>query len=297
MQQYIVRRALLNIVVIFLVITALFVGLRATPGDFAINSAASQVTDVHTADEAAKLVRHDLGLDRPLLQQYGDFVGGFFRGDLGHSFATKRPVMAELKDRMAPSVELAILQILIAVVVFLIGWFGFSGLAKSLGSSNGGKTEAVVPVIPTLTPFGPAITHTLPHFPTLTPQPSDTPTETQTPPLVVVIANTPRPQASCGRPSGWVTYTIQPNDTLSQLGRAYGVSVAQLQNANCMGSSTILHVGKTLYVPPWAVIPVIPTLEPTLYIPGDTSVETPVETPTETLTEFPTATDVPAATP
>ena len=187
--------------------------------------------------------------------------------------------------------------ILIAAVVFLIGWFGFSGLAKSLGSSNGGKTNAIVPVIPTLTPFGPASTHTLPHFPTLTPQPSDTPTETQTPPLVVVIANTPRPQASCGRPSGWVTYTIQPNDTLSQLGRAYGVSVAQLQNANCMGSSTILHVGKTLYVPPWAVLPVIPTLEPTLYIPGDTPVETPVEIPTETLTEFPTATDVPAATP
>ena len=116
-QQYIIRRALLNVVVIFLVITAVFIGLRATPGDFAVRQAASQVTDVHTMDEAMTLVRHDLGLDRPILEQYGGFIGDFFRGDLGDSFATKQPVMAELKDRLAPSVELAILQILIAVVV------------------------------------------------------------------------------------------------------------------------------------------------------------------------------------
>ena len=117
MQQYIVRRALLNVVVIFLVITGVFIGLRVTPGDFAVNQAAGQITDVHSADEATALVRHDLGLDRPLVEQYGDFVGDFFRGDLGTSFATKQPVMDELGDRLAPSIELAILEILIAVVV------------------------------------------------------------------------------------------------------------------------------------------------------------------------------------
>jgi peptide/nickel transport system permease protein len=82
-----------------------------------VNQAAGQITDVHSADEATALVRHDLGLDRPLVEQYGDFVGDFFRGDLGNSFATKRPVMDELGDRLAPSIELAILEILIAVVV------------------------------------------------------------------------------------------------------------------------------------------------------------------------------------
>lgn len=117
MQQYIVRRALLNIVVIFLVITGVFIGLRVTPGDFAVSQAAGQITDVHSVHEAKALVRHDLGLDRPLPEQYGDFVADFFRGDLGISFATKRPVMDELKDRLAPSIELAILEILIAGVV------------------------------------------------------------------------------------------------------------------------------------------------------------------------------------
>ena len=116
MHQYIIRRALLNIVVILLVITGVFIGLRATPGDFAVSQAAGRLTNVNSG-EATALVRHDLGLDRPLLEQYGDFVSGFFRGDLGNSFATKRPVMDELGDRLAPSIELAILEILIAVVV------------------------------------------------------------------------------------------------------------------------------------------------------------------------------------
>jgi len=116
-QQYLIRRALLNVVVIFLVISGVFIGLRATPGNFAVNQAAGQLTEVHSADEATAVVRHDLGLDRPLLAQYGDFVGDFFRGDLGNSFATKQPVMDELKNRLAPSIELAILELLIAVVV------------------------------------------------------------------------------------------------------------------------------------------------------------------------------------
>jgi len=116
-QQYIIRRAFLNVVVIFLVITGVFIGLRATPGDFAVRQAAGQVTDVHSTAEATALVRHDLGLDRPLPEQYGDFVRDFFRGDLGNSFATKQPVINELESRLDVSVELAILEILIAVVV------------------------------------------------------------------------------------------------------------------------------------------------------------------------------------
>jgi hypothetical protein len=192
--------------------------------------------------------------------------------------------------------------IFIAVVVFLIGWFGVAGLAKTLNSGSMQKSNANIPNIPTLTPFGPISTHTLPHFPSLTPQPSDTPTETPTPPLVEIIVNTPKPQTSCGRPSGWVAYPVQSGDTLYQLSLAFGVTVTQLQNANCMGTSTILHVGKILYVPPWAMIPVVPTLEPTLYIPVDTPVETPmggteptIEVPIEPAT-VPPATEAPVDT-
>jgi len=115
-QQYIARRAFLNVLVIFMVITLVFLALRVTPGDFVVQQAASQIPG-HSLQEAIDIRRHDLGLDKPVLNQYWGFVSGLFRGDLGDSFVSRQPVMLELKDRLATSVELAILQVTIAVMV------------------------------------------------------------------------------------------------------------------------------------------------------------------------------------
>jgi peptide/nickel transport system permease protein len=116
-QQYIIRRALLNVLVIFMVITLVFLALRVTPGDFALRQAGAQISDVHSLQEGVNIVRHDLGLDKPILKQYWEFVSGLFRGDLGDSFVSRQPVMLELKDRLACSIELAILQVTIAIMV------------------------------------------------------------------------------------------------------------------------------------------------------------------------------------
>ena len=116
MQQYIVRRVVLNVLVIFMVITMVFLALRVTPGDFALRQAGAQIPG-HSAEEATEIVRHDLGLDKPVLKQYWEFVSGIFQGDLGESFVSKEPVMLELKDRLAPSIELGILQIMVAIIV------------------------------------------------------------------------------------------------------------------------------------------------------------------------------------
>jgi peptide/nickel transport system permease protein len=115
-QQYIVRRALLNVVVIFMVITMVFLALRVTPGDFALRQAGAQISG-QSAEEATEIVRHDLGLDKPIFRQYWNFVSGLFRGDLGDSFVSKQSVMLELKDRLAPSIELGLLQIAVAIIV------------------------------------------------------------------------------------------------------------------------------------------------------------------------------------
>jgi len=115
-QQYIVRRVVLNVLVIFMVITMVFLALRVTPGDFALRQAGAQIPG-HSAEEATEIVRHDLGLDKPVLKQYWEFVSGIFQGDLGESFVSKEPVMLELKDRLAPSIELGILQIMVAIIV------------------------------------------------------------------------------------------------------------------------------------------------------------------------------------
>ena len=116
MQQYIVRRALLNVLVIFMVITMVFLALRVTPGDFALRQAGAQIPG-HSAEEATEIVRQDLGLDKPIFKQYWDFVSGLFRGDLGESFVSKQSVMLELRERLAPSIELGILQIAVAIIV------------------------------------------------------------------------------------------------------------------------------------------------------------------------------------
>jgi len=115
-QHYIVRRSLLNVLVIFMVITMVFLALRVTPGDFAVRQAGAQIPD-RSAEEAEDIVRHDLGLDKPMPKQYWDFVSGLFRGDLGDSFVSGQPVMVELRERLAPSIELAILQVAVAVLV------------------------------------------------------------------------------------------------------------------------------------------------------------------------------------
>lgn len=116
MQQYIIRRAFLNVLVIFMVITMVFLALRVTPGDFALQQAGAQIPS-RSLDEAIDIRRHDLGLDQPMPKQYWDFVSGLFQGDLGDSFVSRQPVMLEMKDRLATSIELAILQVTIAVMV------------------------------------------------------------------------------------------------------------------------------------------------------------------------------------
>ena len=87
----------------------------------------------------------------------------------------------------------------------------------------------------------------------------------------------------CGPPSGWVYYIVKKGDTLYSIGRAYGVSVSQLQRANCLGSSTTIRIGQKLYVP--NVIPIQPSATPTIYI-------SPSPQPSRTLTPLP-----PSATP
>jgi LysM repeat protein len=62
---------------------------------------------------------------------------------------------------------------------------------------------------------------------------------------------------SCGHPADWIQYIIIKDDTLYSLGLAYGVSDFQLQQANCMGTSTLIIIGTKLWVPN------VPTKTPT----------------------------------
>jgi LysM domain len=113
--------------------------------------------------------------------------------------------------------------------------------------------------------------------------------------------------AECGSPNTWVVYIVRPGDTLSGLSLRYRVTVAELQRANCLGSSSVLHTGQLLYVPPTAPVYPTPTqpilLLPT-FTPSDTQIiipptDTATPPPVDTATEIPTvvtATEVPTDT-
>jgi len=128
--------------------------------------------------------------------------------------------------------------------------------------------------------------------------PTEIPTKTN-PPSKPEPTKTPTPVVStCGPPSGWTQYTVVSGDNLYRLGIAFGVSVADLQWANCMGSSTVIRVGSKLWVPNVQTntpeltntkTP-LPTQTPSL-TPSPTSTATATDTATDTPTE--TATDTP----
>jgi len=104
------------------------------------------------------------------------------------------------------------------------------------------------------------------------------------------------PTQICGKPRGWVIYVVQSGDTLFTLSQTYNVSVSDLQNANCLGTSTLIIAGDRLYVPN------VVTNTP---IPSDTAPPTSTTAPspsstftlTTTSTEIPTGTATPSETP
>jgi LysM repeat protein len=86
-----------------------------------------------------------------------------------------------------------------------------------------------------------------------------------------------QPPSPCGPPRGWILYTVLSGDTLYSLSKSFGVTVSQLQFANCLGSSTNIRAGSRIYVLN------VPTRTPIL-----TRTFTPVPTVVPTATPSPT---------
>ena len=116
MQQYILKRILFNIPVVFLVITVVFMFSHLRP-DFAEQRAAQGMIGGVEYEEAIASIRAELGTDKPLLEQYGHYLWDTMRGDFGTSLATQQPVLVELKNRLDTSIELGILQIIVGLAI------------------------------------------------------------------------------------------------------------------------------------------------------------------------------------
>ncbi|TCR87753.1 peptide/nickel transport system permease protein [Rhizobium sp. BK376] len=102
------------VIVLALVVTVVFVIVRVTPGDPAAVMLGSDATPADIAQLRAKM-----GLDAPLIVQYGQFVLGILRGDLGQSIFLNQPVTQALASRAEPTFFLTLFSILIAVAIAL----------------------------------------------------------------------------------------------------------------------------------------------------------------------------------
>ena len=114
MTQYIIRRLIQSLFIIWGCATLVFFMLRAIPGDPVIQMLGPEYTP-----EAAAALRTKLGLDQPLLVQYTRWIGNVLRGDLGGSIASGETVAEAIGSGLPKTLSLAALSFLIAIVIAL----------------------------------------------------------------------------------------------------------------------------------------------------------------------------------
>ena len=112
MLQYIARRSLATVPVIFGVVTLVFAIIRLLPGD----PAAFMLGEGANAESIAAL-HAQLGLDRPVVPQFLGYLGGIFHGDLGSSYRTRRPVGSDLATYVPATAELALCGLVLALLL------------------------------------------------------------------------------------------------------------------------------------------------------------------------------------
>jgi peptide/nickel transport system permease protein len=119
MQQYIIRRCLLNIIVLILVATMIFGALRIDSDQVVTRRAQGCIQPGADIEECKDIARAELGLDAPLHEQYFDFMTDLAQLDLGKSFYTQNSVLDDIKERVVPSIQLGLLQLAIALIIAL----------------------------------------------------------------------------------------------------------------------------------------------------------------------------------
>lgn len=123
----------------------IFITLRVLPGDVA-----QVIAGTNATPEQVAALRESLGLDRPALVQYTDWIAGIVRGDLGTSILTGTPVADEIIQKAQVTLPLGILALVIALL-FAVPLGVVSALRRGRASgtviSSSAQALAAVPVI------------------------------------------------------------------------------------------------------------------------------------------------------
>jgi peptide/nickel transport system permease protein len=114
MKSYFIRRCLMVIPTLLGIATVVFIIVRLAPG----NPAEILLGDYATP-EALAILNRTMGLDQPLLVQYGIYLGNLLQADLGRSLATNRLVLPEIIRHLPYTLELAAAAVLLSILIGL----------------------------------------------------------------------------------------------------------------------------------------------------------------------------------
>ena len=142
MVEYVVRRLGLMVPTALLVTLGVFLLIHLTPGDPATVILAESYTP-----EAAAQIHRDLGLDRPLPEQYALYMGRLLRGDLGRSVRNKLPVTQAIGERFPATLELGLAALLWSLLVAIpLGTLAALRRGRALDVVASGLTVAGISV-------------------------------------------------------------------------------------------------------------------------------------------------------
>lgn len=114
MVSYVIRRTFLMAVTLFGMSVLIFVLLRLVPGNI-VDILFDSAGFVNPADKL--LLEEELGLDRPIIVQYFDWITGLLQGDLGYSYVSEQSVWTEIAPRIPITAKLALLALIFSIIL------------------------------------------------------------------------------------------------------------------------------------------------------------------------------------
>ncbi|MGB7181434.1 MAG: ABC transporter permease [Burkholderiaceae bacterium] len=115
MAQYILKRMLLMIPTLLGAAILVFFLMRLIPGDVCELRMAG--TGSYVDEAALAICRAEIGIDRPVVVQFWEFISGFFTFDLGTSMYTNRPISEEIALRFQLSLQVALMATFVTIVI------------------------------------------------------------------------------------------------------------------------------------------------------------------------------------
>jgi peptide/nickel transport system permease protein len=114
--RYLLKRVGLAIITLFLLSVIIFFAGQVLPGN-----PARSILGPLAAESAVRALDHQLGVDRPLLTQYGSWVSGMLHGNMGESYQYQSPVEPLLRAALANSAKLAALALIVIIPLGILG--------------------------------------------------------------------------------------------------------------------------------------------------------------------------------